>query len=254
MSQLQEQQDSGYSLHAEHFHHTRKKWRPEVDHLIDSMQRWRNETDNKGFLLADLWCGSGRLAPILAKKFPSMSYVGIDSAEWMIALAQQEFSHFSFEHGSMNEWLRHQDQELYDCVVALASVQHLQGRENHVLMAHSLYRALQRWGRAYLINRSFSERFIKKYWKNMAQAMVHSIVKSWRSWNDLIIPWKDKKFEKNSIQFDRLYHMFTLHELRNLCEKAGFVVKECCFIGQDGVKTNDWRKARNSFVVVEKAV
>lgn len=261
MAHLQEQQDIGYSAQAEHFHNTRKKRWPEVEHIIASMNEWRarklswwKQNKKDRFSLADLGCGSWRLAPLLAEKSPGMNYHGVDSAAWMVEVASKEFPDFLFEQGMMTDWLTHQKQESLDCVVALASMQHIQGAHNHALFLHTLYRSLERWGRAYLVNRSFSNRFLKNYWRNVWAAVARSVWRSWRAWNDLVIPWKDKAFQHNGKQFDRLYHMFTLYELRNLCEKAGFVVKECCFVGQDGEKVDSWRASRNSFVVVEKGV
>jgi len=254
MSKLQKEQDSGYSAQSEHFHNTRKKWWPEVEHLKASLSWWKRVKWNPEFSFVDLWCWAWRLSEIIGSEFPDYSYTGVDSAKGMVEQAAKTHKTYTFVNDDMITHMSNQKQESLDCIVALASFQHVQWKENHLLLLSHIYKSLNRGGRCYLVNWSYSDWFLKKYWKNTLKAVLRSLTTRWRAWNDLVIPWKDKSFQQNWIKFDRMYHMFTVAELENCAKTAGFVVKEWVYIGQDWQKTSHWRKARNSFVVLEKWV
>ena len=70
--------------------------------------------------------------------------------------------------------------------------------------------------------------------------------------NDVIIPRKDHTDPTH--QWSRYYHLFTLYELQQLARHAGFVIRQCTYVAQDGSLTNNRRNARNSFLVLQKEV
>lgn len=254
MSKLQKEQDRWYSAQSKHFHNTRKKHWPEVDHVTVSLKEWSESYTKDDMSVTDLWCWSWRLSAYIRDVFPSCTYTWVDSAQWMVEQAREVYATEKFIHDDMMHYCSLLPQESNDCIIALASFQHIQWHNNHLLLLSHIYKALTWWWRCYLINRSFSDWFLKKYRKNTWKAIVRSLYASWRAWNDIVIPWKDKSFHTNGISFDRMYHIFTLPELRNLCTTAWFTIKESCFISQQWEKTTDWHTARNSYMVLEKSV
>lgn len=271
-----------YSQQAKHFHNTRKKYRPEVDYIawqIDAFfakkdssqgQEWassqRQNTDfsqlqNRHYSLVDLWCGSGRLLEALEERTPesmeAFDCVWVDIAQGMIDLAQRTYPEHTFRCNDMHWYLESVPQESLDMVVGLASIQHIKGTHNQQELFYALYKALNRGWVAVLVNRSFSKRFLGKYYRNVVEAGWRSLFSSQRARNDLIIPRKDKAYQQNGVAYERMYHIYTLHELKKLATLSWFVVKESWYILQDwsiGTQPADRKHARNSFIVIEKAI
>lgn len=103
-----------------------------------------------------------------------------------------------------------------------------------------------------LTNRAYSDWFLKKYRKQVALTFPRMLLDHDLARNDVLIPRKDHK--NPTQQHLRYYHIFTLYELQQLARHAGFVVRVCQYVGQDGALTDDRRTARNSFLVVQKEV
>lgn len=243
-----------YTEQAEHFHHTRKKFWPEVDYIRKSIHK-HFEWDS--ISLVDLGCWTWRLSERLKQIewVQSIDYIWVDIAQWMISCAQENYPGNNFECSDMIAYLEKQWQESIDCVVWLASIQHIKWSKEQLLLMQHIYKSLKRWGTCILVNWSFSQRFIGKYWKYILQAIWRSLYKKWWVRNDLLLPRKDKSFHKNWKKYDRMYHIYTLHELTQLAKLSWFVVEEAWYVFQDGTYAQDknaWKLSRNSFIVLKK--
>lgn len=246
-----------YDAQASHFHNTRwfHKW-PELDHIwdvLDSVITLSQET-KKWLSLLDLWCGTGRISEWLDLEwYDQISYKGVDISPGMIDQAKKNYPSVEFEVADMSSYLQTMKQQSIDVVLCLASYHHLQTRYERLQALHNLYRILDYGGIVILVNRSFSHRFLEKYYTNINKAILKSIGTLWASKrNDIIVPWKDPDFAANQEIHHRFYHMFTLQELKKIISTTDFQVLELCYINQEGKKNYHRPDSRNSFIVLRK--
>lgn len=258
-----------YSAQAEHFGHTRKKFWPELEYIEEAISyklqatSWKSSAKSK-FSLLELGCGVGRekLFDMFDKALSGRKweYIGIDNASWMIEQAKKQTyassPNINFSCVDMLEYLRSLEDESVDIVLGIASVQHLMDVETRRILRQHVYRVLKREGKMILINRSYSDWFLRKYRKFQLKTLARVL---WslgsRARNDIIIPRKDPWFQQNKKYRERYYHIFSLYELKQLSRLAWFVIKKLWYIQQDwSWSQDDWRGARNSLLVVEKGV
>lgn len=251
-SNYQEQLTVCYNTQAKHFSHTRKKFWPEMEYIIQTIEQTQNKKKLASIL--ELGCGDGRLYGYLQTLLQTTHYTGIDIATAMITLATEQYPSAIRQVAEMNNYLALQNNESFDCILGMASVQHIFGPEDRALFFAHAYRTLSRWGSMILSNRSYSERFLKKYRKQLLKTLPKLLIEKKRVRNDSIIPRKDPNIQNNHISYDRYYHLFTLYELQQHALHAWFVIRELHYIAQDGSKTYDRRTSRNSFLVIEKAI
>ena len=162
-----------YSDQATHFHHTRKKSRPEMEYFVETCKNLPPHAK-----LVDLGCGSGRVAPWLHDIRPDINYRGVDNAEGFIKLAKQEHSRETtqFLHDDMLSFLKQQPQQSIDCIMAIASIQHLASIPDRQEFFALAYRALEYGGSLCLVNWSYSERFLGKYRRQIIASCYHRVL------------------------------------------------------------------------------
>lgn len=252
---LQDQLNKCYTAQASHFHHTRSfHKRPELEHTTYYLDAQTKDTSSASPTLVDLWCGSWRVSERLGLNgYSHYKYIGVDPAQGMIEQAQTLYPSKSFVQQDMSSRLSQQSQQSLDVILCLASFHHLSTDSARLLALQNMYRALNYWWIAILINRSYSDRFVQKYKKHILQALWKYLITLWnRDRNDVLIPRKDKKYQENNHSYDRYYHMFTRAELKKLVQLSNFSLKEICYISQEWKKTSSRKGSRNSFLVLRK--
>lgn len=256
MSALPRRQDElrrCYDEQAAHFVETRKRPRPEFVHLQEQTTSFVDVRDGAPLEVVEIGCGGGRLYEALKNTLPSGSiYTGVDFAAGMIEQARNVAPEATWLVGDMVEYIRSCDQESIDLLYGIASVQHIKGSKHRALFFADAYRALSRWGMMLLTNRSYSDRFLRKYRQQIALTAPRLLLDRALVRNDVLIPRKDHKNPTDAHL--RYYHMFTLYELTQLARHAWFVVRICSYVWQDGALTDERRSSRNSFLVVQKEV
>ena len=249
MSDRQEELRTCYDRQAVHFVETRKKNWPELDYMVSYIDAFLSERPLSH--IVELWAGGGRwytaIKPFLREH---TTYTGIDFSEGMIEQAKIHEPHATWLVDDMVRYVRQQPQESIDIVVGIASVQHIKWTHARSLFFADVYKALTRWGMMILTNRAYSERFLKKYWKQIMMTIPRCLWQRDASRNDVTIPRKDH--QDPTQQHMRYYHLFTLYELRQLAVQSWFLVRECRYINQQGDLTTNRTQARNSFLVVQK--
>jgi len=171
----------------------------------------------------------------------------------MIQTAKEVYPDATFLHQDMISHLQDLEQQSIDIILCLASFHHLTNKHDRLLALHNMYRSLSYGGIAILINRSFSDRFLKKYYPSLIKACWKSIITlGQRKRNDLLIPRKDPQYQDNKKTYDRYYHMFSLSELRNLLRTSDFSVIKSTYIDQQGQETDSWKDSRNSILILQK--
>lgn len=88
---IQQELQDFYNKEATYWHTTRKKYRPEVDHICLYIDKQLAST-HKVFSIVELGCGDGRLYGILNDRYGDrISYIGVDQAEKLLAFAEKSY-------------------------------------------------------------------------------------------------------------------------------------------------------------------
>ena len=189
-----------YDNFATTFSQSRKNhpW-PELDYIIEDMKKQGVSS------VLDVGCGNGRFLEEWGKhEGGNIDYLGIDSSEWMITEAQKLHSHHRFEVLEMSQ-LQTSNFKLqtFDAILFLASFHHLETRESRIQVLQDTKKLLTPDGRIYMTN-----------WNLLSQERY----KDAHQWNG--------DFQIKIGEFSRYYHGFTVEELAELFEEAGFTVIE----------------------------
>lgn len=120
----------------------------------------------------------------------------------------------------MTTFLQKVKQEEYDIIIGIASFHHLPSSRMRITTANHIYRALSYDGFCFMTNWSDSERFRKRFRKNIIEAWYKSIFSCgiYRP-NDVFLPRKSENKKKT---FYRYYHIFSAKELQNIGKISGF--------------------------------
>ncbi len=253
-SKLTNQLITCYDSQAKHFHNTR--WfhkRPELDHILPEIKMVVTSTENNNASLLDIGCWTGRIHERLRIEWVQISYTWVDISPWMIETASKNYPEASFEVNDMLWHLTQTDQQSVDCILWLASFHHLQTKQERIQALRAMYHTLNYWWTCILVNRSYSERFLKKYRKECILAVWKAILALWKTKrNDLLIPRKDPNWKSNNVVHHRYYHLFTLSELQDLITYTDFTLKEIVYISQSWKKSSNRKESRNSLLILKK--
>lgn len=235
-----------YDTHAKKFSSTRKKNRPEVDYIIQLLLT-QKEATGKSLSIIEIWCGDWRLLWYIYDKHPTLlkQYIGVDISIELLAIAKEKYDWYCETtriHDDMIHYLTTQNKHSFDCIVCLASFQHLPDSTSRSLFLHNVYRVLSYWGSFISIDRSWSRRLIQKHGKLLIDSLKKRILSLWtREWNNILIPFSNQ-WQK---QIFRLYHIFTRYELKRLLYRHGLSNHNIIYSSQDGRFHHNILKARN---------
>lgn len=256
-----------YSDQAEHFANTRKKQRPEMEYITTYLKNIEQDTAP---VIVELWCWWGRTYAYLQEVYGGeMTYIWTDFAPGMIEEAQKTYwwkispniPNFSrpwifWMVNDMINILRSLPDNSVDCIISIASIQHItSGEKRNILWMH-MYRVLKYNWLTISVNRSYSEWFLKKYRKQQLKSIVQCILPPrTRAWNDILIPRKDPHRQMNKQTRRRYYHIFTRYELMQWALLSWFVTKQCGYISQTWVyNEDDRRSSRNTIYIWKKSI
>jgi hypothetical protein len=100
-----------------------------------------------------------------------------------------------------------------------------------------------------LTNWSLSNRFLKKYRKEIGKACGKYLISLGKtSRRDLFIPRKNK--EKT---FQRYYHLFSKKELKKLTTFSGLTLRQIDYINSEGNLTDNRKESRETLLVATKS-
>lgn len=224
-----------------------------MEHIMEVIREYTPK------VIRDIGCGSGRFFDAcLQKSTHPFSYIWVDSSPSFIEIAREEYADTEtsppvFTCEDMLQFLQAQTPHTADAIVGIASVQHLFTRQERARFFLEAYRTLSYGGVLILVNRSFSDRFLRQYPIACFDAALRRCLSLWERWrNDVSIPRKDADYASNKQKFSRFYHIFTQRELISLAKQAGFHITEMCYIQKSWEKTQNRRAARNTFLVAKK--
>lgn len=261
-----------YDAIAPSFSRTRQKHWPEFDWIYDIINKKieGNKEEKKILTIIEVWCGDGRLYRLLRENWISCHYTWVDISENLLAIGREEEkkreekmknnekkekkkneteSTATFICQSMTEFLATQETMSCDMIIWVATVQHLDKKQRKDFFAQA-YRVLQYEGDLIMTNRSYSQRFLKKYQKNILSSLFFHIITLWRKdLHNLSIA-----YTYEWVIYKRFYHIFRLSALRALLENAGFVIQTLTFMGQKWKITDKRQHSRNSICHCVKSI
>ncbi|MFA7284426.1 MAG: class I SAM-dependent methyltransferase [Candidatus Absconditabacterales bacterium] len=281
-----------YTNQAQKRTDTRKKHRPEFDHILSDIQNsvvaQAIKTSKSKLRIVELGCGDGRFADYLDQHLHiPFSYVGVDCAKGLISIAQErEYKHdVSFLVGDMTGYLESLTQESVDIIISIASIQHLH-KSARQACRNNAYRVLKYEGLHITTNRSYSRWMLHKHRDMMIIGFILQLLNGKTfGRHDYMIPFKTPigkeeynirnqpvivSVAKQSKQHDiatsqektkqgihtsyRFYHIYLLGELITRARTAGFVVQTATYVSAEGILIDNRKNSRNTYIVAVKDV
>jgi len=233
-----------YNTHAKHFSQTRKKHRPEIDHIIEYI----NTLSQKTVTIVELGCGDWRLYEYLTKETnKTIKYTGIDIAEKLLAIGKKTYPQANFIHTDMLTFVQQGKQESIDMVISIAAFHHLATTKDRHIVLKNVYRLLKYDGHLIMTNRALSQRFIKKYWRSLYISTSKRIISlGQKDRRDIYIPWNR--------QWDRYYHIFSKFQIQKITRQSWFSPIQNCYILANGKLSQEQKHARNIFTICQKSI
>ncbi len=233
-----------YNKHAKHFSQTRKKRRPEIDHIIDYINTIQKKTIN----ILELGCWDGRLYKFLQTRTKkNIHYTGIDIADKLLEIAKKNNPEWRFIHADMIDEITKNKQESVDIIISIASFHHIPTHKDRLFILKNAYRILQYEWTIIMTNRALSHRFIKKYRKSLGHAILQNLLSlGQRSWRDVYIT--------RNKQWKRYYHIFNKNYLESLVKQSWFTIRAHHYITAKWWESNTNKNARNIFTIGKKTI
>jgi SAM-dependent methyltransferase len=219
----------GYNAIAEEFSVSRDKlfWE-ELTRFVDYVR--------EGEAVLDVGCGGGRAYELFKPK--GVRYAGLDVAEALIAKARERWmgTDARFEVGDILNLPVESGR--FDAVVAVAVLHHIPSEAYRLQAMRELARAVRRGGYVMLTTWNLWQ---MRYW----HVLLHQLFGKRNGWDfgDLKISWKKPHFA-------RYYHVFTMKELRRLCQAAELDVVEQHYVKKGEIV--NWLRGENLVTIARK--
>lgn len=200
---LLDETKQNYNLVAEEFAQTRRFISAGLKSLADYLQ--------PGDKILDLGCGSGRLIEIIGNK--KVDYIGIDNSEKLIEIACQQYPNYHFQlfDGSRIPF----PDDYFNKVFCIAVLHHIPDNQLRIEFLKEAKRVLKPGGTMILSVWYLWQE--KTYWYLLAKFTLKKLLgRSKLDFFDIIEFWFGKAY--------RYMHLFRKNELKNLIQKADFIV------------------------------
>lgn len=241
---------SFYDKEAEKYFFSRKKFWHDWIYIKELIEK----LDKRKISIFEFWCGGGRLLDFLEQEFPDVNFVytGVDISQKLLDLASKNRvnKNYTFICDDVVNYVIKLKQEQFDLVIGLASFQHIISKSHRKYLMQYFYKILKFDWYLFMINRSFSYRFISKYKKPLYDSFKKTLVSFWsRDWKDLYLPWKSK-----TKVFYRFYHIFLKKELLTLSRFSGFITLKISYLDKKWKFTKSWKNSKNTLFLAKKDV
>jgi len=238
-----------YNRYAKKYHETRKKHREEAEIILNEICIEKN----KKISILEFGCWWWRFINYLNKTNPKakIDYTWVDISSNLIKLAQKDNPKNHFICADISTYISKIKQEQFDYIIWTESFQHIPTLKERFFLMKIFYKILKYDGKIIMTNRCLSNRFIKKYYKNILKAILEYIISFWKkSPRDIFVPWKSGESKKEF----RFYHIFWLQELDNLARLSWFVISKIWYIQKDNSISKERKNARTSLLIASKQI
>lgn len=166
----------------------------------------------------DLGCGNGRIVDLLKAK--NVSYVGVDSSENLINLAEKKYKGTNAKFFVSDIFNLPFSKDSFDCVISLAVFHHIPSKQNRQKFFKEIKKVLKKdgililtvwnlWQNSKAINLLFKYTFLKLFRKSDLDFF------------DIFYPWRNSKRE---LLGKRYLRFFSIKDLEKLAEAGGFKI------------------------------
>lgn len=226
-----------YDEFGDAFAATRRRIQPGVSRILKTIPRMVPSD------WLDLGCGSGALGKLWSEQDRSGSYTGLDFSSPLLREAQK----VTAEAGNSDLQIRYIAGDLmdpgwpdpflgkeFDGILALASLHHIPGADNH-LRIFGQVRTLLKDGGEFIIS-VWQFQNSQKLMKRVQPWSLTGISDEQLDPGDTLLDWRFNPDDTDGKNGLRYVHLFTEDEIRGLAEKAGFGITEMFY--SDGAEGN----------------
>jgi SAM-dependent methyltransferase len=237
-----------YDTIAEKYYSSRNKHRNDWIHILNEIQKyWKKEIS-----ILEFWCWWGRCIKYLNEnlKWIKINYTWIDISKELLKYAKKDNQKDKFICKDISKYIPKVTQEQFDFIIWIASFQHIEQQNERLSLMRNFYRTLKYWGKLIMTNRSLSNRFSQKYYKEIFKSIIKTIYTFWNhKRNDLFIPRKN-----NWKLLYRFYHIFSTKELELLCKESWFSINKLTFLNKNWKEINEQKSSNNTILIWEKSL
>jgi len=174
----------------------------------------------QGDKVLDLGCGNGRLYQVLKDK--KITYLGIDFSSNLLEIAKKKYPQADFRLGNIADKKTWQNVQGFDICFCLAVFHHFPTPLIQLKVLKLIHQSLKNNGLLVLsVWNLWQKRFIPEHLKQLVWKINQGFQLKW-----LKVPYKVSDGQKIIKKVDRFCYSFTIQELKNLVEKAGFQLLE----------------------------
>ena len=235
-----------YDTIAEKYYISRNKHRNDWIHILNEIQKyWKKEIS-----ILEFWCWWWRCIKYLNEyiKWIKINYVWIDISNELLKYAKKDNRKEKFICDDICNYIQKAPQENFDFIIWIASFQHIEKEIDRLNLMKNFYRTLKYWWKLIMTNRSFSNRFYKKYQKEIIQSIFKTIYTLGNhKRNDLSIP---RKFNWDTLY--RFYHIFSIKEIELLCKESWFIINKLTFLDKNWKEISEKKWSNNTILIWEK--
>lgn len=235
-----------YDTIAEKYYLSRNKHRNDWIHILNEIQKyWKKEIS-----ILEFWCWWWRCIKYLNEnlKWIKIKYIWVDISKELLKYAKKDNQKNEFICDNILDYIKKIPQESFDFIIWIASFQHIEKEFERLNLMKNFYKTLKYWWKIIMTNRSFSNRFKKKYQKEIIQSGLKTIYTFGNhKRNDLSIP---RKINWKTLY--RFYHVFSAKEIELLCKESWFTIKKLTFLDKNWNETNNQNLSNNTLLVGNK--
>lgn len=224
--------EDDYNIISSHFSNKRSYLTPDILDFKKYVE--------KGDKILDLGCGNGRLFELFGSK-DKITYSGVDSSKNLIEIAKKKYPRGDFSVGSGLD-LNYPNGS-FDIIFSLAVMHHLPGKDQRAKFLSEAFRVLRHGGTMILTvwDLTIDPKIRAKLFSNKVK---HLLGLSQLENGDILYPYS---ISDQKIKVDRYIHCFSLKEITELAEDAGFLVIESGYNYRGKRVVN-----RNIFLILKK--
>ena len=235
-----------YNKIAEKYYLSRNKNRNDWHHILNEIiNYWK-----KDISMLEFWCWWWRCIKYLNEnlKWIKINYIWIDISNELLKYAIKDNPKNQFICEDIHNYIQKANQENFDFIIWIASFQHIKKETERLNIMKNFYRTLKYWWKLIMTNRCFSNRFFRKYKKEIIKSTLKTIYTFWNhKWNDLYIP---RKSDWEILH--RFYHIFNKKELNLLCKESWFTINKLSFLDKFWNETAEQKASNNTILIWEK--
>lgn len=212
-----------YNRISSHFSQTRQ-YLPFLSKDIPLLTRFLQKGDN----ILDWGCGNGILLTIL-NNYP-INYYGVDVSKGLIDLARKKYPRHTFQVVPPLK-LPFQD-DYFNVIYLLSMIHHIPSEKLRLKILQEAFRVLKDKGKLVITG------WNPLAWDSLSRFVDYFNKKDIRNLygldpNDFFYPWRNPK---GQIIGYRYFHCFSLKELKDLVQKAGFNINKACYLDKKNKK------------------